>query len=209
GHLVRRLYAGLGLSRRPGAPDGLQRTAFRLLVGRTAEARRLRRLRNCAQGGHAMCADKVGPYDAVIVGSGVSGALIAKALGLAKKKVLLIEAGEKLPPNINAYMDRFLMTTAKVPESPYPPELFSGNKLTDPGTINAGRPTVLSLGANGKFGDWQDPKQSYLIQKGPLPFASTYERVNGGTVRHWLGTCLRFVPRDFEMKKYVDSFPNW
>src|SRR5438477_13283 len=65
GHLVRRLYAGLGLSRRPGAPDGLQRTAFRLLVGRTAEARRLRRLRNCAQGGHAMCADKVGPYDAV------------------------------------------------------------------------------------------------------------------------------------------------
>jgi choline dehydrogenase-like flavoprotein len=156
-----------------------------------------------------MCADKVGSYDAVIVGSGVSGALIAKVLGLAKKKVLLLEAGEKLPPNINAYMDRFLMTTAKVPESPYPPELFTGNKLTDPGTINAGRPTVLSLGANGKFGDWQDPKQAYLIQKGPLPFASTYERLNGGTSRHWLGTSLRFVPRDFEMKKYADSFPNW
>ena len=82
-----------------------------------------------------MCADKVGSYDAVIVGSGVSGALIAKVLGQAKKKVLLLEAGEKLPPNINAYMDRFLMTTAKVPESPYPPELFTGNKLTDPGTI--------------------------------------------------------------------------
>jgi len=156
-----------------------------------------------------MCADKVGSYDAVIVGSGISGALIAKVLGQAKKKVLLLEAGEKLPPNVNAYMDRFLMTTAKVPESPYPPELFTGNKLTDPGTINAGRPTVLSLGANGKFGDWQDPKQSYLIQKGPLPFASTYERLNGGTCRHWLGTSLRFVPRDFEMKNYADSFPNW
>src|SRR5215470_13690814 len=156
-----------------------------------------------------MCADKVGSYDAVIVGSGVSGALIAKVLGQANKKVLLLEAGEKLPPNVNAYMDRFLMTTAKVPESPYPPELFAGKKLTDPATINAGRPTVLSLGGNGKFGDWQDPKQSYLIQKGPLPFASTYERLNGGTCRHWLGTSLRFVPRDFEMKKYVDSIPNW
>src|SRR5258708_1087592 len=155
-----------------------------------------------------MCADKVGSYDAVIVGSGVSGALIAKILGQAKKKVLLLEAGEKLPPNVNGYMDRFLMTTAKVPESPYPPDLFTGNKLTDPATVNGGRATVLSLGANGKFGDWQDPKQSYFIQKGPLPFASTYERINGGTVRHWLGTSLRFVPRDFEMKNYVGRFPN-
>src|SRR5262249_59874146 len=97
-------------------------------------------------------------------------------------------------------MDRFLMTTAKVPESPYPPELFTGNKLTDPGTINAGRPTVLSLGANGKFGDWQDPKQSYLIQKGPLPFASTYERVNGGTCRHPLRTHPRLRPPALQMK---------
>ncbi len=68
---------------------------------------------------------------------------------------------------------------------------------------------MLSLGAKGAFGDWQDPKQSYLIQKGPLAFGSTYERVNGGTARHWLGTSLRFVPSDFEMKSRFDRFVDW
>lgn len=156
-----------------------------------------------------MCADRVGPYAAVIVGSGISGALIAKRLGLANKKVLILEAGEKLPPDINGYMDRFLNAVDKVPESPYPPELFTGGKLTDPATMKAGRPTVLTLLPEGGFGDWRDPKQAYLVQKGRLPFASTYERVNGGTVRHWLGTSLRFVPADFEMKQRYNRFVDW
>ena len=157
-----------------------------------------------------MCADRVaGPYDALIVGSGISGVLIAKKLGLANKKVLILEAGEKLPPDINGYMNRFLTAVAKVPESPYPPELFTNGKLTDPATVKAGRPTVLSLGPKGGFGDWQDPTQAYLVQKGPLPFASTYERLNGGTVRHWLGTSLRFVPADFEMKQRYNRFVDW
>jgi choline dehydrogenase-like flavoprotein len=148
--------------------------------------------------------------DVVIVGSGPSGALIAKQLGLAGRKVLILEAGDRLPPNINDYMDRFLTATAKVPESPYQPDLYTGNKLTDPATVNAGRPTVLTLSGNDNpFGAWQDPKQAYLIQKGPLPFASTYERVNAGTTRHWLGTSLRFVPHDFEMKKQYDRFVDW
>ena len=33
-----------------------------------------------------------------------------------------------MPPDINDYMDRFLRATAKVPESPYPPELFDPGK---------------------------------------------------------------------------------
>jgi choline dehydrogenase-like flavoprotein len=147
--------------------------------------------------------------DVVIVGSGIAGALIAKVLATGGKKVLILEAGEAMPPDINGYMDRFLNATAKVPESAYPPELFGANGLTDPGTVNAGRPTVLSLGPKGKFGDWQDPKQAYLIQKGPLAFASTYERINGGTVRHWLGTSLRFLPSDFEMKTRFNRFVDW
>jgi choline dehydrogenase-like flavoprotein len=155
-----------------------------------------------------MCADKT--FDAVIVGSGISGALIAKTLGLANKEVLILEAGEKLPPDINGYMDAFLTTTFKVPESPYPPKLFTGRRLTDPATMKAGRPTVLSLNPKGSsFGAWQDPTQSYLVQKGPLPFASTYERINAGTSRHWLGTSLRFVPADFEMKSRYGQFVDW
>jgi glucose dehydrogenase len=156
-----------------------------------------------------MCAERVDAFDALIVGSGISGVLIAKRLGQANKRVLILEAGQSLPPDINDYMNRFFTATAKVPESPYPPGLFSGGKLMDPATLNAGRPTVLSLEAKGGFGDWQDPKQSYLIQDGPLAFGSSYERVNGGTARHWLGTSLRLVPADFEMMSRYGRFTDW
>jgi len=157
-----------------------------------------------------MCAERIRDPDVVIVGSGIAGALIAKVLATGGRKVLILEAGEALPPDINGYMDRFLKAKAKVPESPYPPELFNAkDDLTDPATVNAGRPTVLSLGAKGRFGDFSDPKQSYLVQNGPLAFASTYERINGGTSRHWLGTSLRFVPADFEMKSRYGRFVDW
>jgi glucose dehydrogenase len=75
-----------------------------------------------------------------------------------------------------------------VPESPYTPEIFGpDDNLSDANKLNAGRPTVLSLSAKGAIGDWTDSKQSYLIQKGPLPFTSTYNRIAGGT-SHWFGT---------------------
>ena len=109
-------------------------------------------------------------------------------------------------------MTRFYSAAAKVPESPYTPEIFGSNGLSDPNKVNAGRPTVLSIGAKGGFGDWTDPNQSYLIQKGPFPFSSTYDRVAGGT-SHWLGTSLRFVPNDFKMKtlygKTMPQFVDW
>ncbi|PWC90777.1 hypothetical protein TSH100_01720 [Azospirillum sp. TSH100] len=153
-------------------------------------------------------ADSVPVYDAVIVGSGISGALMAKQLGLAGRKVLILEAGADLPPNINEYMQRFYLSPAKVPESPYTPDLFADPArflLNDPGTLNAPRPTVLTLSAD----NWQDPKQAYLIQTGPLAFGSTYERINGGTARHWLGTCLRLLPSDFQTHYIDPGKPDW
>jgi len=146
-------------------------------------------------------------FDAVIVGAGVSGAMIAWQLGLKGKRVLILESGEPLPVNINDFVQRFYLTTAKVPESPYPPDLMTppgGTGLVDPGQRNAPRPTVLTLGGN-----WQDPKQAYLDQAGPLPFASTYERVAGGTMRHWLGTSLRFLPNDFCMQSKYGQLVDW
>src|SRR6266404_9062157 len=155
-----------------------------------------------------MCAERMPNPDVLIVGSGIAGVLIAWQLGCAGRKVLILEAGEALPPDINDYMKTFLAAKDKVPESPYPPALFGGNGLTNPRTVNAGRPTVLSLLPKGGFGDWTDPKQAYLIQKGPRPFASTYDRVAGGT-QHWLGTCLRLVPADFKMKTKYPSVPQF
>jgi choline dehydrogenase-like flavoprotein len=159
-------------------------------------------------------ADECKRYDVAIVGSGVAGALIAKRLAMRGKKVAILEAGAKIPPNINDYMERFYTSTFKVPESPYTPPLFSPadstllSKLADPSTVNAGRPTVLSLSAD----KWKDPKKSYLIQgqkEGDQPFASTYERVAGGTCTHWLGTCLRFSVKDFKMKSVYGQFVDW
>jgi glucose dehydrogenase len=152
-------------------------------------------------------ADSCIECDVAIVGSGFAGALIANELSKTRRlKVVVLEAGPAVPPNINDYMRRFYNASAKVPESPYPPELFANGNLRDPATMPVGRPTVLTLGAS----NWQDPTQSYLIQQGPRPFTSTYERIAGGT-SHWLGTSLRFAPADFRMEstygKDAEKFP--
>ena len=155
-------------------------------------------------------ADKV--WDVAIVGSGFAGALIANELGKRRISVIILEAGSGIPPNVNEYMTRFYSATAKVPESPYTPTIFDATNpnggLNDANKVNAGRPTVLSLGPKGRFGDWTDAKHAYLIQRGPRPFASTYDRVAGGT-SHWLGTCLRLVPNDFKMKSRYDQLVDW
>ena len=143
--------------------------------------------------------------DVAIVGSGFAGALIANELAQKGISVVVLEAGPGVTPNINDYMKRFYTAPVKVPESAYPPELFG-----DPNKLAAGRPTSVTLDA----GNWKDPKQSYLVQKGPRPFTSTYERLAGGT-SHWLGTSLRLVPNDFRMKTNYGknekdfSMPDW
>src|SRR4029077_18389188 len=108
-------------------------------------------------------ADKV--WDVAIVGSGFAGALIANKLGKRRISVIILEAGAGIPPNINEYMTRFYSAKAKVPESPYTPTIFDAtnpNVLSDPSKVNAGRPTVLSLGPRDRFGDWTDAKQLTL-----------------------------------------------
>jgi choline dehydrogenase-like flavoprotein len=151
--------------------------------------------------------------DVAIVGSGFAGAIVANELSQKGISVVILEAGAGIPPNINDYMRTFYNASAKVPESPFPPKLKQKDTdpdLIDPANVAAGRPTVLSLGAD----NWQKPQQSYLVQKGPKPFTSTYERVAGGT-SHWLGTSLRFVPSDFTMKSSYGKnqsnfpFPDW
>src|SRR5947209_6095690 len=155
-----------------------------------------------------MAAESCIECDVAIVGAGFAGALIALELNRDANnpiKVIVLEAGAAVPANINEYLERFYTATAKVPESPYTPEVIDkDDRPTDPSKVMAGRPTSLSLGAN----NWTDPKQSYLVQKGPRPFASTYDRVAGGT-QHWLGTCLRFVPADFKMKTNYPSVPQF
>jgi glucose dehydrogenase len=75
-------------------------------------------------------------WDVAIIGSGFAAALIANELGKGRRRVIILEAGEGIPPNINKYMSRFYSAAAKVPESPYTPEIFDRNDpkggLSDP-----------------------------------------------------------------------------
>jgi glucose dehydrogenase len=145
-------------------------------------------------------ADNCIECDVAIVGSGFAGSLIAKELSRHRIRVVVLEAGPPIPPNINGYMRSFYKASAKVPESPYPPALASA-----PSAVAAGRPTALMLSAD----DWKNPDKAYLDQEGStLPFKSTYERLAGGT-SHWMGLTPRLVPNDFRMSKYDPSFPNW
>jgi glucose dehydrogenase len=153
-------------------------------------------------------ADNCITCDVAIVGSGFAGALIANELSQKGISVIILEAGVGITPNINDYMKRFYKANAKVPESPYPPGLVDSNdNLLNPVNVAAGRPTSLSLLPT----NWNIPTKAYLVQKGPKPFTSTYERVAGGT-SHWLGTSLRLVPGDFRMKtrygKNQSNFPS-
>ena len=86
--------------------------------------------------------------DVVVVGSGFAGALIANELAKQGKRVVILEAGDGIPTDINEYMRRFYKAAAKVPESPYTPTLFDKDgqfspEANDPSKMRAGRPTVM------------------------------------------------------------------
>jgi glucose dehydrogenase len=131
-------------------------------------------------------------YDVVIVGAGIAGGIAAYKLAQAGKRVLVLDGGPGIPPNRGDYMEKFYLSMAKTPESPYP---------NDP---NDARPVVLDIGS------WQKrPPTAYMVQNGPLPFSSTYERVGGGTTWHWMGTSLRLLPNDFSIQTNYGHGVDW
>jgi choline dehydrogenase-like flavoprotein len=120
--------------------------------------------------------------DVIIIGSGISGALMASRLAAAGVKVAILEAGTKVdrPTAVTRYQNAVI----KWPEAPYPP------------TPQAMHPIVSDL-------------NFWYRQSGPDKFASTYIKVIGGTTWHWLGTCLRFVPNDFRLKALYGQGGDW
>lgn len=120
--------------------------------------------------------------DVIIVGSGISGALVASKLAAAGVKVAILEAGATV--DRQQAVRRFWDALVKVPECPYPP------------TPQAMHPISNDL-------------DYWYRQVGPDKFASTYVKVVGGTTWHWLGTCLRFVPNDFQIRTMYGRGVDW
>ncbi|WP_299434987.1 GMC family oxidoreductase [uncultured Aquimarina sp.] len=138
-------------------------------------------------------------YDVVIVGAGITGAIVANQLAEKGHKVLILEAGVKKSfdfESYRSYLHHYYQNTIKIPNSPYPQN------------PNAPQPLVTDVG-DIEDGIQQFSKDGYFKQYGPAPFQSTYTRAKGGTTLHWLGTCLRMLPSDFKEKDLYDSGKNW
>ncbi|MBK5197679.1 MAG: GMC family oxidoreductase [Methyloceanibacter sp.] len=120
--------------------------------------------------------------DVIIVGSGISGALLAAKLSKAGVKVAILEAGPRV--DRAQATQRFWDAPIRVPECPYPPSPQANHPISN------------------------DPDYWYR-QIGPNKFKSSYLKVVGGTTWHWLGTCLRFVPNDFRLSTAYGRGLDW
>jgi choline dehydrogenase-like flavoprotein len=136
-------------------------------------------------------------FDAVIVGTGISGAVIALELSQKKKRVLMIEAGPGEDITLNnylGYVERFYGAFTKDSQAPYP---VNNNapypRGSDVAPALPGRPFA----------------NAYMVQNGPFVTDTTYTRVLGGTTMHWEAKILRLLPEDFETRKRFGHGLDW
>ena len=104
-------------------------------------------------------------YDAVVVGGGISGSIIADELSRAGKRVLVLEAGigeDHSLVGYEGYLERFYATAAKDNQSPYP--------------VNPNAPMPRSTDAR-RIWPGQPDATGYLVQNGPFATDTTYTRV--------------------------------
>jgi choline dehydrogenase-like flavoprotein len=129
-------------------------------------------------------------HDVVIVGAGMAGSVIAKELAEAGMKVLVLEAGTDLARSFAGYQEQletFFGAFFKTPEGPY---AFNPD---------APQPDIPGTGEGA----------SYFVETGAQNYRSTYARAAGGTMLHWLGTCLRMLPEDFELRSRFGRGLDW
>ncbi len=121
--------------------------------------------------------------DVVIVGAGIAGALAAEGLARQKIDTLLVDAGPRIT-RAEALETYRHAPNRSLPGAPYP------------NTPYAPRPIE------------RDPGY-YIVQGGPEPFATLYQRLVGGTTWHWEAVSLRFLPDDFRMKTAFGLAQDW
>ncbi|MBW4638255.1 MAG: GMC family oxidoreductase [Gloeocapsa sp. UFS-A4-WI-NPMV-4B04] len=124
-------------------------------------------------------------YDAVIVGTGVAGAIVAKELSQQGKRVLILEATVEKDftlAGFQSYVETFYGAVEKNPNSPYP---------TNP---NVQSPT-----------NYQD----YFVEQGPMTLSGSYTRVLGGTTLHWEAKTPRMLREDFKLYKTYGQGLDW
>ena len=149
-------------------------------------------------------------FDVVVIGAGIGGATVVKSIMDGKgaaKKILIIEAGRSTGMSADKYQSHVLayqQAEAKLPNSPY----ADNPNAMQPSEASL-RQLVSQPTANQKPTSNTDSQSGYMIQKGPLPFSSSYTRALGGTTLHWLGTTLRMLPSDFKLQTHYGHGVDW
>ena len=144
---------------------------------------------------HTSAAQKM--YDAVIVGSGVSGSIVANELSRRGFNVLVVEAGPGSGMTVAEYetdLYRFYGAASKDNNSAY--------------AENPNAPMPRSYETR-KLPPGQPNSSGYLVQNGPLEIDSTYARVVGGTTRHFEAKALRMLPEDFDIRTRFGQGLDW
>jgi glucose dehydrogenase len=120
--------------------------------------------------------------DVVIVGAGVGGLMTGHRLAKAGAKVVILEAGPRV--DRAEAVETFRRALIKTPDSPFP--------------RSAAAPAPTGFDPHG-----------YYVQEGPDLFRSIYLRLVGGTTWHWLGTAIRLLPEDLQMRSLYGVGVDW
>jgi choline dehydrogenase-like flavoprotein len=145
-------------------------------------------------------------FDVVIIGSGISGALIAHRLAKAGKKVLILEAGGVAPESLGRWTmtHNFFTSPSKAPDSPFCGEdVLPVDPKAPPLKYRFVQPDPVANGENYYFYDDSDPT------KKSDRFKSFYERLVGGSTWHWQAIYVRMLPNDFKMKSQYGFGDDW
>ena len=136
-------------------------------------------------------------YDAVIVGSGISGAIIASELTRAGKRVLVVEAAPDAERSFSGYVgDLFHFYT----------QPSRGNQSPFPINPDAAMPRGDEL---RKLAEGETNAAPYLVQSGPYVTDTVYSKAFGGTTIHWEAKTPRLLPEDFSLMSLYGQGADW
>jgi choline dehydrogenase-like flavoprotein len=125
--------------------------------------------------------------DVIVIGSGVSGGLVASGLAKGGKSVIILEAGPRV--NRRDVVETFRNAPVKL-------------SLANMKLQGAGSPFPSMPYAPSTYGD-------YLEQTGPVPYKTAYLRVVGGTTWHFGSALWRMIPNDFKIKSLYGRGRDW
>jgi choline dehydrogenase-like flavoprotein len=121
-------------------------------------------------------------YEFAIVGSGVAGALLARQLAQAGRRVVLLESGGRIERA--AAVIRYQQTMNRNLSAPFP--------------VWPWAPVPDDASAAVYFGKNSTPD-----------YAPSYLKLVGGTTWHWTGNTPRFLPSDFELQHRYGVGADW